>query len=548
MEAADILRYLNGYDPWLNPGPYVYRQDEADRATGFIETCLYHTKGKWEGRPFRLHHWERAVVETLFGWVHSGTAGRRYGTVFVYVPRKNGKSELVAAIAAFLLFCDGEPSAEIYIGAKNRIQAATMWNMARKCIRPGVTSGVLAEEVYVSKATTSIHLRDADGDGAFVGDSKIQAVPHDADALHSLSPSVTIIDELHAQPDGRLIEALTSGMGARRDPLTVYVTTADNVGPSVCNEELEIARAVRAGLNNDPRYLPVIYEAATDADWRSPDVWAAVNPSYPEHPTPEFLAGECAKCVTSQRRLGTFKRLYLNIQTAVSEAWINADHWAACADRTGPPDLTGQKCYIAVDLASKLDMCAMVGYFPESGWIVPRFFVTEASVIADESGQYAQWLQAGLIETAGDERIDDAYIQEVALHWRGKYDVRKLAFDPYNANSFVNGLQRSDDDIECVEFRQGPKSYTEPCLEFEARLAARKLRHNHAVLDWMAGHVEVKRTDDPVSLRPVKPPNNNRLKIDGIVAAVMAIGLDIADVDDGTGDISAILATGIIAG
>ena len=108
---------IPGYDPYRDAGDEYYYDDvAAERAVRFIETEIRLTKGKWKGQLFILKPWERDLVCCLFGWKSKKTGHRRYRNVFLYIPRKNGKSQLIAAIANYLLFCDKENDAEIYIG------------------------------------------------------------------------------------------------------------------------------------------------------------------------------------------------------------------------------------------------------------------------------------------------------------------------------------------------------------------------------------------------------------------------------------------------
>src|SRR5690606_16310143 len=98
-----------------------------------------------------------------------------------------------------------------------------------------------------------------------------------------------------------LVDVLMTGTGSRRQPLVVFITTADYNRKSACNEKYEYACKVRDNKGDksreghDPAFLPVIYEAHIDDDWTDPEVWAKANPNYGVSVRREYLERECQK-------------------------------------------------------------------------------------------------------------------------------------------------------------------------------------------------------------------------------------------------------------
>ena len=109
-----------------------YDEEKADRAVRFIEN-LCHTKGKWAGHRFWLLPWQERIIRDVFGVVDDN-GYRQFRTAYVEIPKKNGKSELAAAIALYLLYADHEPSAEVYGAAADRQQASIVFDVARRMV------------------------------------------------------------------------------------------------------------------------------------------------------------------------------------------------------------------------------------------------------------------------------------------------------------------------------------------------------------------------------------------------------------------------------
>jgi phage terminase large subunit-like protein len=507
-----VFKSLPNYDPFINADDFYYDKEAGNMAVSFIENELKFTKGKWKGQPFILLPWQKDTIKCIFGWKHKITKLRRYRKVFLYVPRKNGKSQLVAAIADTILFCDGENDAEIYIGARDRGQALTLYKMSEGMLR---LNNDLWSDVTPSETYKEIKAK--------WDNSKIQAISSDALSMHSTSPSVGIVDEVHAQRNGDLIEAIESGMGAREQPLMIYVTTADIDRKSICNDELEYAKNVRDGKVIDPHTLPIIYETKDNEEWDNPKVWAKSNPTYPITPNHDFLLSEVTKARVSKRKELSFKRLYLNMKTSSVDGWLNMDYWRMCVEDFEESEMVGKKCYGGIDLSSKTDLATIQLFFPESGRIISRFYLPESAIEKDKAGHYQEWIDEGYLTICGKEFIDYDYIMADLVEFYRIYQVVDTGIDTWNASYFITRVEKLHK-IELTAYTQGIKSFNEPSKELETMVISKRIKHNSPVLSWNAINVSIKE-DESGNIRPVKPKRNSPLKIDGIVALIMAIGL-----------------------
>lgn len=125
---------LSDYQPtqFLAEGSH-YDQRRADYAVAFIE-ALKHTKGRWAGKNFDLIDWQEKIIRDLFGTLKAD-GYRQFTTAYVEIPKKQGKSELAAAIALLLTCADGEERAEVYGCAADRQQASIVFEVAADMIR-----------------------------------------------------------------------------------------------------------------------------------------------------------------------------------------------------------------------------------------------------------------------------------------------------------------------------------------------------------------------------------------------------------------------------
>ena len=190
---------------------YHFDQAAADRAVTFIERFCTHVKGDLGGKPFLLEDWQKDdIIRPLFGWKkQDGT--RKYRTCYVEIPRKNGKSNLSAAIALYMLFADGEKGAEVISAAGDRGQANIVFNIAQEMINNNEHLRTRAKVLR-----NVIHYRS----------SWYKSISAEAYTKHGLNCHGVIFDELHTQSDRDLWDVLTTSTGARRQPLIMALTTA----------------------------------------------------------------------------------------------------------------------------------------------------------------------------------------------------------------------------------------------------------------------------------------------------------------------------------
>jgi phage terminase large subunit-like protein len=486
----------------------------ATAAERFFSRIIRHTKGAWAGKPFELQEWQRhQIVRPLFGW-RRRDGSRRYRRAYIEIPRKQGKSTLASGVALLLLLGDNEPGAEIYSAAADRQQAAIVFEQARQFVEQ---SAHLSRETRVYRNHISVPSTN----------SIYRVLSADAYTKHGLNAHGIIFDELHAQPNRELWDVMATSMGARRQPMLVAITTAGYDRNSICWEQHEHARDVIADPMFDMESFAYISAATDEDDWTSPDTWRRANPSLGVTVSLDYLAGECARAIASPAYQNTFRRLYLNQWTQQDNRWIDMIHWDRCAGSI--PDLTGRRCYGGLDLASTTDIAALVLAFPpqvddaEPMYLMAWFWIPAAAMIERERRDrvpYTTWVRQSLVAATPGNVIDYDYIRQTINDLAGSYEIQEIAYDPWNATQL--SLQLIDDGVQMVEMRQGFASLSSPSKELLRLLLSEKIAHGgNPVLRWMADNVTA-RQDPAGNIKPDKSQSTGR--IDGIVAAVMAVG------------------------
>ena len=314
------MKQLKKYKPtrfMLNTS--YYDKELADYAVSFIE-CLCHTKGTWAGKPFKLLDWQEQIIRDLFGTVKPN-GYRQFNTAYIEIPKKNGKSELAAAVALLLCCGDGEQRAEIYGCAADRGQATIVFDVAADMVRmcPALNKRckILTSQKRILFAPTN---------------SFYQVLSAEAYSKHGFNIHGVVFDELHTQPNRKLFDVMTKGSGdARMQPLYFLITTAGTDTHSICFETHQKALDILEGRKIDPTFYPVIYGAGDTEDWTDPKVWLKANPSLGETIGMDKVEAACESAKQNPGEENSFRQLRLNQWVKQSVRWMPMDKWDACA-------------------------------------------------------------------------------------------------------------------------------------------------------------------------------------------------------------------------
>jgi phage terminase large subunit-like protein len=287
----------------------------------FIESLTL-TKSTKSGRPepFRLLPFQKKFIGNLLGWKRADES-RLYRRGLLSMGRKNAKTQTVAAIGLDLLVMDDEAEPEIYAAAKTSEQSGKIFEAAAGMVN---ASEELSEFLKVTPYRREIYNTMNGG--------KLRALTADGRAKHGSNPSALLFDELHVwgAAEQELYDALTTGSGARRQPLEIIISTAGINEETLYGREIEYARRVLNRVVDDPEYFAMIFEVPKDADWTDESLWVLANPSLGEIVKMDYLRTKFTKAINSPSEQTAFKRLYLNMWVNSRDIWIPLQKWDAC--------------------------------------------------------------------------------------------------------------------------------------------------------------------------------------------------------------------------
>lgn len=528
---------------WESPdGRFYFDAEAADRAVRFFPTFLVHHIGEFAGQAFELLEYQKKLLtRPLFGWKHARTKLRRFKKIFAFLPKGAGKSPWGAGTGLYLTAFDNEPAAEVYAVAGDREQARVVHENAKVFVE---SSEDLAE--YFGEV-----LKDAIPHP--VSRSTYKVLSSDASTKHGFRPHGVIFDEMHAQPNRDLYEALRKSMAKRRQPVMVIITHSGTDDEGICYEEYEYAKAVLEGLVDDPATLPVIFEMRPGEDWTDPAVWASVNPGHGITIQHDAIEQECREAMAEPRKRNDFLRYHLNVWTNQAEAWIPVEWWDSCPSQLDEERLKSLVCAGGLDMAQKIDLASFTAVFKEplqftqqtievvadtpAGDVEKRevslnyrlhflslFWIPENTMQEREKVDrvpYSEWKEKGFVIATEGDVIDDDRIFKDIVKLAERFPLLKQAeigYDPAFATSIALRLQAKGFIVR--EVLQNYKYMSEPCQIVEALMKAGRISHDgNRCMRRCVENVAIK-TDDAGRIRPVKPKKQSK-RIDGMVSALI---------------------------
>lgn len=511
----------------------------AQRAVNFFG-ALKHSKGEWGGKSFILSDWQIFILANVFGWYRAdGT--RRFREVHIEIGRKNGKSTFLAGLGLYMLVADGEPGAEIYCVATKKDQAKIVFDEAT---RMRSASPLLASKIKVFRNNLNVPSTN----------SKFEPLSSEDDTLDGLNTHGGLVDELHAHPSRKLYDQIFESIKSRRNPLIWTITTAGYDTQGICWKQRTLGTAILEGVQVNDSFFPFIACLDEKDDPFDEKNWPKANPNMGISVKLDGLREGAVKAKSDPSSMNSFLRKHMNVWTAQDVRWMPMEKWVPCC-AAGPhsdavvlrkealgelnPDsersLKGRVCFGGLDLSSKEDVTAFVLLFPPSKddklyRVMPWFWLPKEAVekrVREARVEYDVWERNGFLLTTPGARINTDFIRKTINEIRDSFSIQDIGFDDWGSSQLVPQL--TSDGFKLEVFRQGFKSYSEPMKMFSALVGSREMEHyGNPMLTWMAYNVQAE-TDAAGGIKPDK--QNSREKIDGISAAIMALGRAMANPD-----------------
>lgn len=517
-----VQRYLDDKKNFLDKGFY-FDEQAATRAINFFK-FLRHSKGQFAGKQFELSPWQKFAQWNIYGWKMSEYPRnqkfldpRRFNYTYIEVARKNGKSTYMAGNALYLLDADKEAAAEIYCFATKEDQARdAIFKEAKNMINK---SPSLKKRLH-TMAKSIIN------EGTM---SSMKPLGSDSDTQDGLNTSGAICDEYHAHKTAGMFNVIKSSMGARVQPLLHTITTAGFNKNGPCYQERDSCVKILNGVLKQENKFAMIFTLDKKDDWQDETNWDKANPSMAEIPTlKKYLRNEYIDSKPTPSKVTTFKTKNLNIWLGSGESFVEDSIWQQNNKGLNIKDLKGRKCYAGLDLASHMDLNALALFFPDKKpydlYVI--FWCPEDKVQEDSDlSNYTKWAIDGHIRTTPGNIMDIDTITRDILEILNIVDCKGMAFDPSRAfHGVIQNLQKEISNAETFlsPFRQGAMTMDLPTRELQKFAMARQLNHGgNPVLAWNNSNANIIR-DHVGNIKLDK--SDPKKKIDGMIAAVMAVG------------------------
>jgi phage terminase large subunit-like protein len=512
----------------ISSDQFEFDVESAARYITFIEKVCIHTRGE-HGKPFILSPWQVFFVGQLFGWKRKGDLSkRRFTTAHLFVGRKNGKSQLAAAIILAMAVLDDDGAPQFVTAATKRDQAKEVFDEIRRIVK---ASAPLNKRFSVNRNEI---LSPREG--------IIKPLSSDANTLDGLSLNVGCVDEMHAMKNGDLYRVLSSSMGSRKNPLMLAISTAGFVLDGLATEFVKGGKAVLDGNVVNDSLLFMIYELDEDDQWSDSECWIKANPNLGVSISEEWLKDkyENAK-IYSGRHITEFMVKHCNLFVGSDTVWVEEEVWMS-EDNVEPlPTPNKQEAYIGLDLSETDDITAIavaIGDVNSRISIYMQYFVCRSAVERrlkkDETSIYSrigEYDNVYVMDTNSIDynvirrKISGYYVMDGVTHYdedniSNKFNLKSVAYDRWNSLSLIRDLE--GDGVVCSPYGQGYASLSFPSKTLEKLARDGKLQHGgDEVLRWMMSNVKL-RMDPSGNIKPDKEKSGD--KIDGVVAAVMSIG------------------------
>lgn len=504
--------------------PYRFDKKSAEKICKFIE-LLPHTKGKWAAKKERmvLEPWQIFILTTIFGWVKTKNGLRRFREAYIEVPRKNGKSMLAAGVGLYMLCLDNEFGPEIYSGATSEKQAFEIFRPAKLMVSR--TPELMEAFDIEANAKSLVTLCDQ---GKF---EPVVGRPGDG-----TSPSCALIDEYHEHDTNDLYDTMQTGMDAREQPLLFTITTAGTNLSGPCYEKRRsLLNIIKPGNDIfDETFFGIVYTIDPEDDWTDVNILKKANPNYGVSIIEDNIRASHSSAIQNARIQNTFRTKRLNVWCGAKNGYFNISQWALAPDRKPISDFSGRTCYAGLDLASKIDISALVFLFPPFGddknWSVFGKYYLPEDRIDDgnsNSAHYASWAKQSLLTLTPGNITDYDAIEEDLNEAKSMFQILEVPYDPYQATYFCSQLAKNG--FPVIEVGQTVKNFSEPMKYLDGLIREKKLAHgNCPVLTWMMSNVTAQE-DKKDNVFPNKDHVDN--KIDGVTALIMCINRALFNVE-----------------
>ena len=511
IEVSEKVKktYENVVKDLNNPGKYHFDIDKATRPIKFIETFCKHSKGQWAGKPVILDLWQKAIIQTIFGFVDEKGL-RRYREALIIVARKNGKSTLLSAIGLYMLYADGEGGAQVCCVASKKDQARIVFEEAKNMV---LQSSLLKKHIRKRKSDLYVDLTF----------STFEPLASDSNTLDGLNMHCGILDEIHAWKDRNIYDVSKQSMGARQQPLLIEISTAGFIRENIYDSQYQLAEDILNEVKTDERFISFIYELDSRKEWTNSKKWIKANPGLGTIKSIDYLKEQVKRAKNDKNYLPTLLTKDFNIRETGVGSWLSFE----AINNQETFDLESlRNCYGigGVDLSSVGDLtCASCLIRKEDKlYLTQMYFIPEDTAdkhIQEDKVPYNIWKEQGYIRYCSGNMVNFSDITSWFNELRDQYGIYTVwvGYDQWGANQWAEDMKQNGYVLEPVI--QGAKTMSTPMKILASELESKNINYNNnPILKWCLTNTQIE-IDKNDNIRPVKG-RNSKQRIDGTVSLI----------------------------
>ena len=498
--------------------PFYFDPDKAERYLRLVQR-FKHVKGANWNSPYILYEpWQCFLFMYLMGFMSKLTTRRRFRTAYVQIPRGQGKSVLASQAGLYFVSLEKEEGPEVICASTKKDAARIVFDSSRFM--------ALKNESYLKATGTKVLAHTINHPST---NGIMKPISSDSKSLDGLNPSLILGDETH-EWNRKLYDVLDSSLTKRDDSLFFMISTAGLSTDSIGHELYSYSKKVLSQEIEDDTWFSMIFEMDDGDDWESPEVWRKVNPNWGVSIDPVNFEAKAKKAKETPAARYNFLVKHLNKWQNTASPFFNLDYFDKCARKIKIEDFYGERCYVGLDLASKIDLCSIVYMFKKDGhyYFFDKTYLPEARLWDGKNRNYQKYVDKKEIELMTGEVNNFGKIQNLLIKDASRFKITALHADPWSANETIQKL--SQEGLNAVEFRMNTANLSEPMKKVDALMREGKIHHNgSSMLKWVFGNV-VAKEDHNSNYYPRK--ENESSKIDPVISVIMAMAGWINEIEE----------------
>ncbi|OFD61443.1 terminase large subunit [Bacillus mycoides] len=522
-----IILAVERYKKWKKRKDIWFDVDRANEMLDFVQSFIRHVKGPLAGQLMELELWEMFVFANMYGWYYKNEKGKTVRVIresYVQVPKKNGKTIIAAGALLYAMYGELELGADCYCAASDYEQAQ---NAAEPIAQAIENSEPLARPTQIYKGVNgtvsgAMYRYSING---IAYQNKFKVLTKNTKGLEGKNPYFVLNDELHAQENMDMYDNLKSAQISREQPMMLNISTAGKGASSVGMRVYKYAKLVLENDDDDSLFI-AIWEPNKNYDWEDRKVWEMVNPNIGVSVTMEQLEIEFKKAKQSAHSKAEFLSKHLNVFVNGADNYFEHDQVQhVLVEDLG--DLTGETCYLGLDLSKTTDLTCVSLNFPSHDdegksllKVKQMYFLPNENIDFKEKEDnvpYTDMVERGFATFCDGKMIDQDQVMEYIVECMDLYDVQQINYDPAMSQKLIEKLENLG--LECIAVNQYPNVMNAMLDDSEILIYEKRLITNNPLFVYCALNVVV-----VTNINGMKAPSKrqSKKKIDGFVAFLVA--------------------------